>query len=94
MREIEGVIDACVVGVHEENKCNDLIFGFVIKDPSFDKLTEKEILDYVNSRVEDEKKLRGGVHFVDAFPLTPSAKVKRNVMRQVAKDYFDKNIKV
>lgn len=95
MKEVEGVIDACVVGVYEENKGDDLIFGFVMKNASNDKLTEKEISDYVNERIDDDaKKLRGGVHFIDAFPLTPSTKVKRVAMRKIAQEYYNRKINV
>lgn len=93
IKEIEGVYDACVVGVYEEDKGDDLIYGFVIKDPSNEKLTEKVIKDYVNGKIDnDGKKLRGGVHFVDAFPLTFSAKIKRVAMRKIAQEHYDSKI--
>jgi len=38
MKEIDGVIDACVVGIYEEAKKNDLIFAFAIKNPDYRKL--------------------------------------------------------
>lgn len=72
-----------------------MIFGFVIKDPSAENLTERKILDYVNQKVDDDaKKLRGGVHFIDAFPLTPSAKVKRFIVKRIAQNYKDSEIKM
>lgn len=95
MREIDGVIDACVVGIYEEAKKNDLIFGFVIKNPDYPKLTEKEILSYVNEKVDnDAKKIRGGVHFIPSFPLTPSAKVRRFIVKQIAQDLYNNKINI
>jgi len=95
MREIDGVIDACVVGIHEEAKKNDLIFSFVIKNPDYPKLTEKEISNYVNEKVgDDAKKIRGGVHFIPSFPLTPSAKVRRFIVKQIAQDLYNNKINI
>lgn len=90
INDIDGVKNSCVVGIFEEEKGNDLIFAFVIKDPSKAKLTEDEIADYVHSKVIDAKKFRGGVHFVDSFPLTPTGKIKRADVRVLARKYYDK----
>jgi 4-coumarate--CoA ligase len=79
---IDGVESSCVVGVLDEKTGNDKIFAFVKKVSS--TLKEDEILNFVNSNVIDAKKLRGGVYFVESFPLTPSGKVKKNEMRKIA----------
>lgn len=87
---IEGVETSCVVGVLNENTGNDIICAFVkkifSKTNSSTRITEEEILEYVNSRVIDAKKLRGGVHFVDSFPQTPSGKVKKVDMKKIAEN--------
>lgn len=93
INEVDGVVTSCVVGVLDEKTGNDLIFGFVVKDSSNQQLTEAEILNHVNGKVIDAKKLRGGIHFVKSFPMTPSGKIKRISMRTLAKEYLAKSLK-
>ena len=45
----------------------------------------KEIVDWIASSVARHKKLRGGVHFVEQIPKSPSGKILRRVMRDQAK---------
>lgn len=85
INEIEGVISSCVVGVYEEG--NDIIFAFVIKDEKVE-LSEKFIENYVNEKVIDVKRIRGGVHFVKEFPLTPTGKVKNRELRETAEKIY------
>ena len=41
-------------------------------------LTEEDILDLVNTKVEDFKRLRGGVIFLRRLPKNPQGKVQRS----------------
>lgn len=82
--EVEGVKNSCVVGVFQESSVNDLVFAFVVKEENAKNLTAGDIENYVNKRVIDHKKLRGGVHFVDALPLTPSGKILRRKAKEMA----------
>jgi 4-coumarate--CoA ligase len=84
---IDGVASSCVVGVLKENTGNDVIHAFVIVDES-KGLTEDFVLNYVNDRVIDAKRLRGGVHFLATFPLGPSGKVDRKQLTKIAKENF------
>lgn len=88
--EISGVISSCLVGIYDESTGFDQLFGFVVKDPTNVQLTEDFILDYVNSRVIDAKRLRGGVHFLDALPITVNGKVDKSAVRKVALRLRDK----
>lgn len=40
----------------------------------------------------DYKKLRGGVYFVDALPLTPSGKVIRRLVKEIAIKLYNKTL--
>lgn len=62
-----------------------------MKSSSATDLNEEIIISYVHSKVIDAKKLRGGVHFIDALPMTPSAKVKRAEVRKIAHDIYIAN---
>lgn len=91
INEIDGVISSCVVGVLEEDKGNDLVYAFVIKDPLKCQLNENEIVTYVNSKVIHAKHLRGGVHFVDNLPMTPSGKIQSRNVRKIAQEIYERN---
>ncbi|XP_031351171.1 luciferin 4-monooxygenase-like isoform X2 [Photinus pyralis] len=44
-----------------------------------------DLVRYVDSRVEDQKRLRGGVKIVKRIPLTPTGKVNRFKLREMLK---------
>jgi acyl-CoA synthetase (AMP-forming)/AMP-acid ligase II len=47
--------------------------------------TAEEIADFVNHKVSRTKRITGGVIFVDSIPKSPSGKILRNVLREMAK---------
>ncbi|GLV33980.1 uncharacterized protein CBL_11137 [Carabus blaptoides fortunei] len=84
--EIESIIlthpdvkAAVVVGLPDEVD-GDLPLGVIVLKPDV-TVTEEDILEFVNERVSDRKKLRGGVKFVESIPLTPSGKLRRRDVR-------------
>jgi 4-coumarate--CoA ligase len=88
---LEEIESSCVVGVLDENTGNDTIYAFVKKIPNMN-IQENDILNFVNSKVIDAKQIRGGIHFVDSFPMTPSGKIKKVEMKKLAmKINTDKN---
>uniref|UniRef100_A0A1L8DYC8 Putative acyl-coa synthetase n=1 Tax=Nyssomyia neivai TaxID=330878 RepID=A0A1L8DYC8_9DIPT len=55
-------------------------------------VTEKDIEVIIEKNLADSKRLRGGVYFVNSFPRTPSGKIKRNLVTEIAtKLYKEKN---
>lgn len=42
----------------------------------------------------DAKQLRGGVYFVDSLPVTPSGKVLRRKVKEIAVEYYRNHNKV
>jgi 4-coumarate--CoA ligase len=84
INQIEGVYDSCVVGVLDKNKGNDMIYAFVQRYQSQCEVTAERIMKYVHNQVIDAKKLRGGVHFIEKLPTTPSGKVQRNEVKKLA----------
>ncbi|KAL7013478.1 hypothetical protein ACKWTF_015414 [Chironomus riparius] len=84
INEVDGVIQSCVVGVFDEEVFYDKIHAFVIKDQARDDLTEEFIVNFVNGRVIEQKRITGGVHFVDKFPMTPSGKVLNRELKKIA----------
>ncbi|KAG5669218.1 hypothetical protein PVAND_017110 [Polypedilum vanderplanki] len=89
--EIDGVVSSCVVGIYQENTGNDIIHAFVIKKDSSD-LNENFILNFVDSKVMEQRKIRGGVHFIDNFPLGRTGKIDKNILKMKAKEIMKKFI--
>ncbi|XP_050099301.1 luciferin 4-monooxygenase-like [Anopheles aquasalis] len=85
IKQLPGVLECCVVGLPEPAG-NELPAAAIILSPtaSVTALTESTVAQFVQGRVSDSKRLRGGVFFVEALPLTPSGKiVRRKCLEQV-----------
>eukprot|EP00617_Octactis_speculum_P013898 CAMPEP_0185748694 /NCGR_PEP_ID=MMETSP1174-20130828/7404_1 /TAXON_ID=35687 /ORGANISM="Dictyocha speculum, Strain CCMP1381" /LENGTH=583 /DNA_ID=CAMNT_0028424497 /DNA_START=36 /DNA_END=1787 /DNA_ORIENTATION=- len=87
--EIEGVLvthpklaDAAVIPVTDPS-AGELPRAYVVvaADALGDPPSEKDVTDYVASKVAPHKKLRGGVRFVDAIPKNAAGKILRKVVR-------------
>nr|XP_023026911.1 luciferin 4-monooxygenase-like [Leptinotarsa decemlineata] len=77
------VKEALVIGIpHEED--GDLPMALLTLNDNFrEKITGQDIESYVEDKVPDRMKLRGGVKFLESFLLTPSGKVKRREMKNM-----------
>ncbi|XP_053699079.1 uncharacterized protein LOC128746054 [Sabethes cyaneus] len=89
--QVPGVISACVTGIPVPG--NDLPVALVIKSPE-SAVTENDIVDAVASNMIDFKHLRGGVHFVTAFPMTPSGKILRRKCRDIAIEFYNQSTSI
>ena len=69
------VIEAAVFG-RPEPTVQELVTAVVIKTPN-SKLSEQNVIDLVESEVDDSKRLRGGVIFVEKLPKNPVGKIQR-----------------
>jgi 4-coumarate--CoA ligase len=72
------ILDAAVIGV--EQNSTEVPRAFVVVSK---KILEKEIRDFVKSKVASYKQLRGGVVFMDAIPKSPSGKILRRELREL-----------
>lgn len=85
--ELEGVLtahpsvaDAAVIGTQRED--TEVPIAYVALAPGAKgKISEAELVDYVQSKVSDHKRLRGGVIFIDAIPRSPAGKILRKDLR-------------
>ena len=66
-----------VIGV-PDLEAGELPKAFVVRRCS---VTSEEIMEFVAKRVIPQKKLRGGVEFIDQIPKSPSGKILRRVLR-------------
>ncbi|KAL0851121.1 hypothetical protein ABMA28_006988 [Loxostege sticticalis] len=77
------VKDVGVIGKPDQ-LAGELPTAFVVKKS--EDLTEKEIIDFVASKVSPWKHLRGGVRFIDEVPKNGSGKILRRMLRDVLKE--------
>uniref|UniRef100_A0A7G3A7V3 Putative acyl-coa synthetase n=1 Tax=Lutzomyia longipalpis TaxID=7200 RepID=A0A7G3A7V3_LUTLO len=77
-----GVSQAAVVGVPDP-VYTDLPAAVVVRRNGT-SVTEEELSKLVEKSVPDYKKLRGGVYFVDNFPMTPSGKIRKPKVKELA----------
>ncbi|XP_057661716.1 uncharacterized protein LOC130897117 [Diorhabda carinulata] len=61
---------------HDED--GDHPMAVIIPNESYlGNIDENDIINFVEERVPDRMKLRGGIKIVNSFPMTPSGKIKR-----------------
>lgn len=60
----------------------------IVRPPDF-RLTETEIIKILDEKLDDVKKLRGGVYFVDKLALTPSGKILRRKVKELANKLYN-----
>ncbi|XP_067000161.2 luciferin 4-monooxygenase [Anabrus simplex] len=75
------VKDCAVVGVKHDLD-QERPMAVVIRQPG-SKVTEKELVDFVQDKLAEHKWLRAGVRFVDELPKTSSGKVQRRKVRDM-----------
>ncbi|OQE44577.1 hypothetical protein PENCOP_c002G06281 [Penicillium coprophilum] len=88
------VEDAAVTGMWVEDKATELPVGFVVLSrPAKDK-DQKAVLDgihaWLNERVSNYKRLRGGIQVLSQIPKSPSGKILRRELRELLKSQAPK----
>merc|ERR1712137_529652 len=72
----EAVKDAGVVGFPDDVD-GELPLAFVVLKPGYD-VTAEDMIAYIDGKVMDEEKLRGGVRFIDQIPRNELGKIVRS----------------
>lgn len=80
--------DAAVIGLPNE-EAGELPLAFVVKKPN-KNITEQEVEKFVEDNVSPQKRLRGGVIFLNEIPKNPTGKILRRVLRERAMQYKSK----
>ncbi|KAK7099195.1 uncharacterized protein [Littorina saxatilis] len=73
------VSDVAVVGVPNE-EAGELPKAFVVPRPGV-PFSEKDVIDFLHSKVAPHKKLRGGLHVLETIPKTASGKILRRLLK-------------
>ena len=77
------VQDAAVVGVTINGE--ELPRAYIALQENSQSATERDIAEWLATRVAKHKRLAGGVKFVEAIPKNPSGKILRKILRDQAK---------
>lgn len=84
--ELEGILlshpmiaDAAVVGVADE-WAGEVPKAFVVGKSG--DVSEKDVQEFVSTKVAEHKQLKGGVVFLDAIPKSPSGKILRRLLKE------------
>ena len=88
--ELEGLLasnplvnDVAVIGVYDASQATEIPRAYVVVQPGIqpNKKTEREIVQWLQNRVSNPKRLRGGVRFIDMIPKSASGKILRRVLK-------------
>ncbi|KIW12387.1 hypothetical protein PV08_09664 [Exophiala spinifera] len=96
--ELEGYLaahdkvdDVAVVGVDSAELGTEVPRAYVVRRGGAGAVQPgdaEEIIQWMNNKVANHKKLRGGIKFVDAVPKSVSGKILRRVLKDQAKKEF------
>ncbi|PNS19024.1 4-coumarate--CoA ligase-like 7 [Sphaceloma murrayae] len=84
----EKIDDVAVIGIYKEDEATEVPRAYVVpkKGVEAGPGLEKEIVGWINKKVANHKKLRGGVRFTDEIPKSVSGKILRRVLKQKAEE--------
>uniref|UniRef100_A0A182R0G8 AMP-dependent synthetase/ligase domain-containing protein n=1 Tax=Anopheles farauti TaxID=69004 RepID=A0A182R0G8_9DIPT len=82
IQKIDGVRQVCVIGIPSPDGSSDMPMA-VVERKAGSTVCEEEIIRLVDGQVTDFKRLRGGVRFVEKFPMTPSGKILRRMVKKL-----------
>ena len=77
-----GVLDAQVVGIPDE-KYGEIVGAFVRTRPGYEDMTEADVREFAIPRIA-RYKVPKRVWFIDEFPMTPSMKIQKFKLREMA----------
>ena len=77
------VEEVAIIGVYDKALVEVPKAFILLKNQSKGKVSEDELVKYVNEKVEFIKQLRGGVVFVEEFPRTRNGKIKKSALRML-----------
>lgn len=88
--ELEGLLlgndfvhDVAVIGVYDERIASEIPLAFVVPGKGVQNTdeNEKKIVSWLDEKVSNHKKLRGGVRWVDEIPKSASGKILRRMLK-------------
>ncbi|KAK8858765.1 hypothetical protein IAR55_002994 [Kwoniella newhampshirensis] len=95
-----GVADVGVIGIWSKEQATELPRAYIVPRGGIPSSKEEkirlsiEVQKWVEGRVSNHKRLRGGVILIEAIPKSPSGKILRKDLRVLAKNDEEKEEKV
>ena len=89
--ELEGLLashdkiaDVAVLGVQRDDLATEVPLAYVVPNSSHKPgpQLEREIVDWLASKVASHKRLRGGIRFTDTIPKSESGKILRRKLKE------------
>lgn len=91
--ENDDIADAAVCALNKDHE--DLPRAYVVlKATAKGKVKEKDVVEWIATKVAKHKRLSGGVKFIDEVPKSPSGKIQRVVLREWAKRDADQGVEI
>jgi 4-coumarate--CoA ligase len=89
------VLDCAVIGLYDKDQATEIPRAYIVPKDGLGKTEAeaKEIADWLNAKVTNHKKLRGGVRFVDEIPKSISGKILRRLLKVKAQEEMDSEVK-
>lgn len=85
----DSIQDAAIIGISDpDGSGNELPRAYIVVPNDANnkpKLSAQQVKDFVKANLASHKQLRGGVVYLDVIPKSPSGKILRRVLRDMAK---------
>ena len=100
--ELEGILlshpmvnDVAVIGIYVKQQATEIPRAYIVPKPGVEDndKTAQDIVQWLQTKVANHKRLRGGVHFVDEIPKSASGKILRRLLKIKAQEDENKAIK-
>ena len=90
------IVDTAVIGVEVNEYDGQAPMAFVVRRPGPDgeRLTQRQVQDFVLGQLAPYKRLNGGVKFTDAIPRNASGKILKRVLREAARKDRERTAKL
>ncbi|KAH7378246.1 hypothetical protein BKA66DRAFT_571676 [Pyrenochaeta sp. MPI-SDFR-AT-0127] len=94
----ELVDDVAVIGVNDDQQHTEVPRAYVVasrsKGTSAGEADAKNIIEWMESKVANHKRLRGGIVFIDEIPKSASGKILRRMLKERSKEDVPLGIQV
>lgn len=95
--ELEGLLvshpninDVAVIGIYDKDQATELPRAYIVPKPGIEAspATAEDLTKWLQAKVANHKRLRGGVRFVDEIPKSPTGKILRRLLKLKAEEEY------
>lgn len=77
--------DVAVIGVYNKDQETEVPRAYIVPAKRANDGDANEIIKWVDGKVANHKRLRGGVRFIDEIPKSASGKILRRLLKDKVK---------